>query len=56
MAEWAKNSPRKPNQPLVLFLIRRIYGSLQNFVSYDFYENMVRYAIQSKMLDSNLKK
>jgi len=32
----------------------RIYGSLQQFVSYDFYENMLRFAIEKGYVDIDL--
>lgn len=32
----------------------RVYGSSQQFISYDFYENVIRYAISKNYLDTDL--
>lgn len=42
------------SQSSVLLIILRVYGSLQQFVTYDFYENMLRFAIEKGYLDIDL--
>lgn len=34
----------------------RVYGSTQQFISYDFYENVIRFAVSKGYLDADLGK
>ena len=34
----------------------RVYGSTQQFISYDFYENVIRFAVSKGYLDADLNK
>lgn len=34
----------------------RVYGSTQQFISYDFYENVIRYAIDKDLLNTDLNR
>lgn len=47
-------SPHLTTQSQVKRSLFRVYGHTQEFVSYDFYENMIRYAIENNLLDTNL--
>ena len=45
-----------PSQLQVLSSPHRVYGSTQQFVSYDFYENVIKYAISKNLLDTDLSR
>lgn len=45
------NLPLNPRYSLLLF---RVYGSTTQYISYDFYEQVIRYAVTKDYLDSDL--
>lgn len=50
--KWECGDRRLPHLPLN----PEVYGSLQNFVTFDFYENMLRFAIEANYLDTDLSR
>jgi hypothetical protein len=48
--------PHPSSHPQVLHPRFRVYGHTQQFISYDFYENMIRYAIGKNLLDTSLER
>jgi hypothetical protein len=49
-----QRGPYHSPQPSVNNTLFRVYGSSQQFVSLDFYENVIKYAISKNLLDSDL--
>jgi hypothetical protein len=57
-ANWTCGAmpPILPLNPKYFFIYSRIYGGSQEFVSYSFYQNILKYAVETGHLDTPLNK
>lgn len=44
------------SQSSVIFILYRVYGGIQEFVTFDVYKNSLKYAIDNGQLDTDLNR
>jgi len=51
---WEQKGARDASGLEVLLIIFRLFGGIQEYISFDLYENVLRWAISNGLLDSKL--
>lgn len=48
--------PHSSPQPTVINILFRVYGGIQEFITFDVYKNTLKYAIENGQLDADLNR